>query len=354
MYKNYKYLLKPTNTQKKQIDKNINGIRKFIELYQNDLEKKRDLPSKGLEIVNIYINENSEIKDCNKSALINAWYKIHYQEKIKNIERVRSFVITYSEYNKAHNHIKDNTIFINEIGTIRFVKHRDFPNNISIKNYTLSKDTLNKYYVSFLIEIEDKAKHVNLNKNNIVGFDYNLENFLIDNKGNNYNLPLLYEEQEERIAALNKKIENAKENSNKKKKLVLEKRRINKKIVNKRNDYLHKLSKELINKYDYICIESLDTLSMSQHNNYGKRISDLAFGKFVKMLEYKAQETGKKVIKIPMYYPSSKLCGCCGYKNENLKIYERVWVCPKCNTKLERDINAANNILNKGLEMINS
>ena len=129
--------------------------------------------------------------------------------------------------------------------------------------------------------------------------------------------------------------------------------RIYKHINNQRNDYLHKLSKHIIDENQVICVEDLKVMNMTKDNDYNKSLLDSSMSRLLTMLTYKANWYGRTIVKIPSDYPSSQLCSSCGYKNSitrDLKI--RTWTCPNCQSKHDRDINAAKNILRKGIEIL--
>jgi putative transposase len=119
-------------------------------------------------------------------------------------------------------------------------------------------------------------------------------------------------------------------------------------------DNLHKISTDLIKKYDTIFLEDLNIKGMVKNHKLAKHISDASWGKFVEFLKYKALWNNKKIINIDRFFPSSKTCNCCGYINQNLKLDIREWTCPSCNTVLDRDLNAAKNILKEGNKIISS
>ena len=129
--------------------------------------------------------------------------------------------------------------------------------------------------------------------------------------------------------------------------------RLHKKIQNQRNNYLHKLSRRIIDENQVIVLEDLKVKDMEQNNKLARNITDASWSRLVSMLIYKANWYGRKVIRVPSTYPSSQLCSICSYKNSITKSLNiRKWTCPKCGSIHDRDINAAKNILSKGIEML--
>lgn len=130
--------------------------------------------------------------------------------------------------------------------------------------------------------------------------------------------------------------------------------KIHRHIANQRKDNLHKLSAEITNLYDVICVESLDMKAMSNKGfGNGKATLDNGYGLFLKMLEYKAYDKGKHFIKVDKWFPSSQLCSCCGNRKK-LILTERTYSCFFCGISLNRDTNAAINIKNEGLRLLKS
>ena len=120
-------------------------------------------------------------------------------------------------------------------------------------------------------------------------------------------------------------------------------------VSNARNDFLHKLSKAIIDDNQVIVVEDLNVKGM-QKTDLAKPVSDSGFGTFVRYLEYKADWYGRQLIKVDRFYPSSKLCNVCGYKHNELKLSDRYWSCPECGTYHNRDINASINLYKIGME----
>jgi putative transposase len=120
-----------------------------------------------------------------------------------------------------------------------------------------------------------------------------------------------------------------------------------------RQEFHWKLAYKLLNKYDILVFETLDMNWMRK--KHGRKVNDLGFSKFLYILEYLASRMiGKKIIYVDKYFPSTKLCHNCGYKNDNLHIWDRVWTCPRCGTSHDRDLNAALNIFNAGIYKLGS
>ncbi len=127
--------------------------------------------------------------------------------------------------------------------------------------------------------------------------------------------------------------------------------KLHEKVANQRKDFLHKLSREITNSYDAVCIESLNMQGMSKALNFGKSVNDNSWGMLTTFLDYKLKEEGKSLIKIDKWFPSSKMCSHCGNVKQNLQLSERTYVCEHCGTIINRDVNAAINIKNEGMRM---
>ena len=119
-----------------------------------------------------------------------------------------------------------------------------------------------------------------------------------------------------------------------------------------RKDFVNKLSTKIINNHDIICIEDLNIKGMLKNHKLAKSISDVSWSEFVRQLEYKANWYGRKIIKVPTFYPSSKTCSSCGNIKETLTLSERIYYCECCGLEIDRDYNASINILRKGLEIL--
>ena len=234
------------------------------------------------------------------------------------------------------------------------IKFRNYNNidwsKVHIYNITIKKTPTNKYFASLCIETEE-LKYIEP-KFDACGFDLGIKDFTIFDSGEVIENPKYYRNTEHRIKKTQRVLSKCKKFSKNYKKVQLKLAKLHEKIKNQRKDFQHKISRQIVNENQVIVSEDLNVKGMMKNHKLAKCIQDASFGSFCNMIAYKANEQNRQYVKIGTYYPSSKLCHCCGFKYKGLKLEERFWTCPDCGTYLDRDENAAINILNEGLKIL--
>lgn len=184
-----------------------------------------------------------------------------------------------------------------------------------------------------------------------IGLDFGLKTYLTKSDGGKIGSPLFFKQYQNKIRKLNKRLSNAKKDSNNRRRRLFELQQAYRKINDLRSDFQWKLAHQLCKQYDYILIEDLNIEGMKRL--WGKKVSDLSHSSFINKLMYAASKYGVTIHKIDKWYPSSKTCEC-GCINKGLSLRDRTWVCPSCGAVNDRDVLAARNILRKGISELES
>jgi len=224
-----------------------------------------------------------------------------------------------------------------------------------IKSATVSRSSTGKYFVSLLIEQELILNGVEISdelKAKTIGLDMSLEKLFVDDKGNSPAYERLYRKYEPSLKKAQRKMSKKKKGSKNWYKALHKVNLIHEIITNKRKDFTHKLSTELIRNNEVIVVEHLSLKGMSQALNLGKSVMDLGYSEFVRQLSYKSLWNNKTFIQADKWFASSKTCSICGFKNKDLQLSDRDWKCPNCGTDHDRDQNAGQNLKNYGLNNI--
>lgn len=351
MYRSYILRLKPNKTQTKLLNKTITCVQKFDYIYLNQIKKEN---SKSFsEILNIARKADEELKSIDDNIL---FCEIDVLNELKNKKRFISKFQFKTNYCKKASSISEvifnNSVNLPSIGTIKLYNKRDYDQVEKIISITVYRTIDEKFYANVLFRKKDIKITKKLDPNNSIGLDYSSSNFYVDNNGNTPDKPVIIKKYDKQIMKLQSKLKESEDNEKLHHKALVELDKMYTDIKNERKDFIHKTSTKLANKYDFVFVENIDLAEIATHKNLGKATNDNAYGKFLILLNYKMKDRGKRLVRIDKFYPSSQKCHNCGYENKSLTLNQRKWICPKCGVLLDRDINAAINIRNRGIELV--
>lgn len=241
--------------------------------------------------------------------------------------------------------LNGNVLTINKL-KLRLKFHLSRPIDGKIQTVCVKRDTVGDWWLSFTVRKESESKQVKPMTGKTAGLDFGLKHFLTGNDGQKIESPQYLFHSIDELRRKARKLSKKQKGSNSRKKAKMELARLHRKIGNLRKDFHWKLANRLVTEYDTICIETLDMKAMQQL--WGRKINDLAFADFVKILSVMSAKYGKSLVKINQWEATSKTCSQCGHREGEMPLNIRKWTCPECGTRHDRDVNAAQNILRVG------
>lgn len=251
----------------------------------------------------------------------------------------------YTDYKISLANIRNVKFRCNKKYAVYLEKHKN-----CIRQATLSKLPCGEYYLSILVDGD--LMHQVKETNKSVGIDLGIKDFVITSEGELFNNLHFKKSETNKIKKLQRQLSRKNKGSNNRNKARIKLAKLYKRINDRKQYYLHKVSNSLIDENQVICMEYLNVKGMSKNHNLAESILEMNFGEFRRMLEYKANWYNRKIVFVDRFYPSSKTCNHCGYINKTLKLSDREWICPQCGSVIERDYNASLNILQEGLRIL--
>ena len=370
-YKAYKLRIYPTNLQRELIEKTF-GCTRYI--YNNFLAERKNKYEESKTKVHVYeqLHELTDLKrekewlrEIDSCALQACVYNLDdaFQKffrgngypkfRAKGVHesfRTNNTLNTYKDkkYESIRIDFNKRIITLPKLKEVKFRGYRTTKEIVGkIKSATISKEA-NKYFVSILVEVP--FVKYSLNPTSIVGLDLGIKDFIVTSNGEKLKNEVKINEK--RLKGLQKWLSRCKPGSKNRYKVKLKIQRLYLKIRNARKHMIYKLANNILKENDVVAVESLDVKSMYQVHKIAKHLKNLPISEFIRVLKYKSNWLGKKVIEINKYYPSSQCCNRCDYKNEEVKdLSVRKWTCPKCGMIHDRDINASINIMFEGLKI---
>ena len=372
MNKAYKYRMYPNEEQKELFLKTFGCCRKIYNLmladkiksyeetgsfckctpaqYKEEYLYLREVDS--LALANVQLNLQSAFSNCfDKKRKKNCKFP-----KFKSKKRGKRRYTTNNQ--KGTICLTDQSIKLPKVGMVKTKVHRKAPSDWVLKSATISQSSDGKFYVSVLYEYEDNISVVPIS-DNAIGLDYASDGLYIDSNGYKGTNHKYYRESQQKLAKAQRKLSRkhgSKKNEKKSQNYWKQLKRVNRiqrHITNQRADNLHKISTEIANQYDIVCVETLNMQAMSNKGfGNGKATLDNGYGLFLNMLEYKLQDRGKHFVKVDKWFPSSQLCNNCGTLHAEMKdLSNRIIKCD-CGLTMSRDQNAAINIKKEGLRIL--
>lgn len=248
-------------------------------------------------------------------------------------------------YNQSGFRLEAKMLYLSKIGRISIMIHRDIPQDARIKQIVITKSRTSKWFACVTYDIDSAIPRINFDKR--IGVDLGIRNFSYDSDGHTIHNPQNLKKTLKPLRRIQKKISRRKAGSANYKKAVRFYQKIHERITNKRKDFLHKASTHYARNYDVVFVEKLNKLNLVKNHNVARAIFDSGWGIFVNMLEYKC----KMLVKIPAKNTTIDCSRCANKVPKSLAT--RIHKCDVCGLVIDRDENAAINILKKGLKTIN-
>jgi len=361
MYKAYKFRLKPNTEQEIALAKSFGCCRWFWNYSLNLCQETYKTTGKGLtrnyiqgllpSLKKAYEWLTDAYSQCLQVVALNLSQA--YQNFFEKRARLPRFKSKHGKQSISYPaNVKFEGDYLKlpgKVGLVYCVRHREFAG--TIKTVTISKNPDGKYYASILVDDGLESLETSTD-GKAIGIDLGLNHFAITSNGSKYDNPRHLAKHQRNLKRKQQKLSRKKKGSNNRQKARCKVAKVHSKISRCREDFLHKLSRKIVNENQVIAVENLNVKGIVRNHNLAKAISDCSWGVFCTMLKYKAEWEGKTYIEVDRFFPSSKTCNVCLNQVASLPLDVRTWTCEHCKTTHDRDINAAINIKNEALRIL--
>ena len=363
-HKAFKFRLYPTKQQAELMQKtfgccrlvyntmlarNLDGYKKHGKTWKNEFNPT------DLKQTHEFLSEVSaatlQQATRNLQSAYEGWFKsIAGKRKGKNLSKPqfkskhksrKSFRLPNQKFS-----LGDQWIKLEKLGRVKAVIDRQVPADAKLVSVTVSQDASGEYFASVCVEVEIDLYPPS---RTTVGIDLGLKDLLVLSNGARLSNPRWFRESQTGLRKSQRHLSRKQRGSSRYTKQRIKVARVHRDTRNARSWLTHNISSALVKHFGVICVEDLNVSGMMKNHCLAKSIGDAAFGELVRQLEYKSAWRGRTLVKVDRFYPSSKTCSCCGHVNQELTLPDREWTCKSCSAIIDRDLNAAVNVHNRGL-----
>lgn len=359
--------LYPNKGQKNFINKMVGAVRVVYNasLYRCQKHYEENKTTLKMKPTDLY-DEFPWMKELDSQGLCNAFMDLNvaYQKWFSSLKgknkgkfkapkfKKKTHAETYRNamcYKEISKLFQGDKIYLPKLKLVSFKSHIDLTRIRKIYNVTIKKTNTNKYFCSICCDYEvPEYEHTG----NCIGLDLGIKDLIITSDGQKFENKKFLKNYEKKINHLQRNYSRKTKGSKNQEKARLKLAIAHEKLSNKRKDYLHKITTSIVKENSIICIEDLNVKGMMKNHKLAKSISDCSFSMIRNMLEYKCKWYGRQLIIIDRWSPTSKTCNDCGYVMKDWNLGIREWTCPNCHSHHDRDINAAKNILDEGMKIL--
>jgi putative transposase len=329
------------------------GLNELGNYFHQDLTKSEDYKFLSEHNTKVLKQSILNMLDSYKRFFINGSGFPKFKSKHDNKQSCR---FPLEAISKKNNYLLNRITLTSELKNLKFrcsdkdknylTKYKD-----GIKSATLTRTKSGNYFLSILVEGQIE-KQLPKALNDVVGIDMGIKDFIITSDNQHFENIKIKRNNQKKLVKLNRQLTKKTNGSNNKNKARLKLAKFHEKLNNIKENYLHRVSNQLLNENQIIAMENLSVKNMMSNHKLSRSIQELSLNHFKSMLIYKADWYGRHIIEVDRWFPSSKLCSTCGYKNNELTLLDREWICPICKTNHDRDLNAAKNIEKEGLKIL--